>query len=128
MLLAQSADPKNLVSAVTALVIGDKSDLAIVVVETNARQSIMGDALFELQRAEIPKMDAFLGKRLVERYHQRLVFRADRANGDRRSIAKLPRRYVLGRIRANCERRQVAFRSIVIVQNHARIERDHHAR
>ena len=60
MRFAQSADSKNLVSAVTTLVIGDKSDLAIVVIEANARQPIVGDALFEFQRAEIPKMDAFL--------------------------------------------------------------------
>jgi hypothetical protein len=60
MRFAQPADSKNFVAAVTAFVIGDKSDLAVVVGEANTRQPIVGDALFELQQPEIPKMDALL--------------------------------------------------------------------
>ena len=66
---AEPADAEDLVTAVVRFAIHRQCDFAIIVVKANAREPLAGDALIELQYAEIAEVHAVIGKRLVELNH-----------------------------------------------------------
>ena len=64
----------------------------------------------------------------MELHHQRLVFRADRAYGDRHADLGRPCRRILRRVRADGEPGQLVFANLRRMQDDARVERDQPAR
>ena len=65
---------------------GDERDFAVVIVEADAREPFVRDALVQFDLAEIAVIDAFLRERLVEFDQQRLVLRLDGADDDGRAV------------------------------------------
>src|SRR5690349_21815452 len=82
----------------------------------------MGDALLELEWAEVPQVNAAFGKSFVEADHCRLVFRPNRANRNRGAALEFPVGDVLRRVRPNREFRQLFLASFRIMQDDARIQ------
>src|ERR1019366_4369373 len=123
--LAQTPDTKNffLLAVLRWFQFSDKGDLAVVIVEANARQPFVRDALRKIQRAEVTVINTFFRQRLVELHQQWLVFGTDRAGGDRRLVFQFPRHDILHRIRPDGRLGQLVLRRFRIVQHDARIER-----
>src|SRR5215469_6303492 len=68
-------------------------------------------------------MDTFFRQSSMELHHERLVLRADRADGQGSSIAKLPFADELLRVRTNRKLWQAFLTDRWIMQNNPRIER-----
>src|SRR5665213_2641167 len=121
---AQTSDAEDpLFLVFRGLEFGHERDFPVVIIEADACQAFVRDALFQVQRAEVTVIDAFFGQRLVKLHHQRLVFGTDRADGHGRFVLQFPRPDVLHRIRADGWLGQFVFRRFGIVQNDARVER-----
>ena len=123
--LAQSADAENFAAPPSGRfrVFGHQRDFAVVIIETNARQPLVGDALRQFQGAEIAVINAFLGEGFMELHHQRFVFRADGPDDDRRFLFfNFHVVDILNRIRADGGLGQLRFRGLRVVQDHAGIQ------
>ena len=103
---------------------GDEGDFAVVVVEAHAGEALVGNALIELQLAEVAVVDAFLGQGLVELDQQRFVFRPNGPDGDGSSVLQLPRGDVLSRVRPDGGLGQLVFRHVLGVHDDAGVQRD----
>jgi len=124
VLLAHAAYAENFMRVLVNLIINHQRQLAIVIVETDAREPFVRDALAQIQRAKVPVAHAPLGERFVEFHHQGLVFRTNRADDDRRAVLQLPGRHVLRGIGADRKPRQADFRRLRVVEDNARVQRD----
>src|SRR5580700_412243 len=121
--LAQSSNGQQLGFAGRVLALSDQRHLAVVVDETDAREALMRGPLGELQRLEVPQVDAALRQLLVEGNHQRLVLRTNRPDNHFVSVLHLPRRNQLDRIRVNGGLGEFVSRDLGSVNDHARIQR-----
>src|SRR5450756_1596356 len=126
VLFAQPADTEYfpVFVLIERLGFGHQRDFTVIIVETDARQAFMCDALFQVQRLEVAVVNALLGQRLMEFDHQRLILGPDRADGHRCLVLQFPRSDILHWIRTDGRAREFVFRRLQIVQYDAGIERE----
>ena len=104
-------------------VVRDQRKSAIVAAKTDAHQPLMLHPHAQTERAEIPQINAALGKRFVKLHHQRLIFGANRADRHRRAVFQFPLPHILQRIWPNRGTRQLRSLHRGIVHHHSRIQR-----
>jgi len=83
------------------VLLDDEGKLAGVIVEADAGEAFVTDALFELEELEIAEIDGAFGEAIVEVRNFGFVFGADGAQQSVRAIAQLDLADVLRRIRAD---------------------------
>ena len=76
-----------------------QSQFAVMIAETNPHQPLMRDPRFQAELAKITQIYAAVRERLLELDDQRLVFRADGADGYSGPILRRPAPHILHRIR-----------------------------
>jgi hypothetical protein len=98
VLLAQAPDAKNefFIVILRRFQIRDERDLTVVIIEANALQPFVRDALRQIQRGKITVANTFFGQRLVKLHHLR---------GDTRALTRWSRSPLYKDIGSNREQR-----------------------
>ena len=116
-------DPRQ--AGVRVLALGDERHLAVVVVEADPDEPLVGGPLVEAEALQVALEDRLLGERAVEVHHQRLVLGPDRP--DRRASCpsgQVHVRDVLPRVGPDRQARQVPRVGRRVMEDDARVERD----
>ncbi len=122
MVLRQAPDAGDARFSRAVRLLGDERDLAVVVVEADARQPLVGSALRQAQVLEVARVDGFLGQLVVEADEQRLVLGADRPDREARAVARRPLPHVLARVGPDGRPRQLGLVHLGPVERDARVE------
>src|ERR1017187_2630833 len=122
---AQTTDAENpAFRRFGVLVFRHQRDLAIIVVEANTREPVMGDALTQRDHMKIAEGHALFGQGMVEVHHQWLILGTNGTDDNRRAVLHIGRAAVLSWIGSNRELRQAVFGHARLMQHHARVKRD----
>src|SRR5690349_2500485 len=101
MQLAHPADSEDFIAPFAQAAFSDQSYLPVIIIEADPYQTAVRDALLQLERAEVAKINTALRKTLVKSDHDRLILRTDWPNRYRCTTFQLPRFDVLGRVRSD---------------------------